>query len=282
MKSFPCLAVVGFTFLMTWHGASAASWTRIGLKNNWHLRQLEPTPILDPATLAGAINPQGSDWLAAPTMPAMVHDILREHGVIEAPWLPGRAEACRWVAQKDWLYATQFRADAPNREAWLHFKGLDTIVDVYLNGERIASHSNMYLPLQVNVTGRLRPRNTLVLHFHTVFDLSGDKPKPIRRLPGDPPRRVTRPNNSYNKYLGPNPWFSRVGVYDGVFLEFTGGAEMTGDADGDAFGWLFEDNYFDLMPGETKIVRVLGHHDAGQITAKPHYSSEGLTVEWKR
>ena len=38
--------------------------------------------------------------------------------------------------------------------------------------------------------------------------------------------------------------------------------------DGDPFGWFFEDNWFDLVPGERKIVRVLGHHVEGQITAR--------------
>ena len=30
-----------------------------------------------------------------------------------------------------------------------------------------------------------------------------------------------------------------------------------------AFGWFFEDNYFDLLPGEVKTVRILGQHAAG-------------------
>jgi hypothetical protein len=53
---------------------------------------------------------------------------------------------------------------------------------------------------------------------------------------------------------------------------------LTGDAQGDHFGWFFEDNYFDLLPGETKIVRILGDHTAGQITAKPWYSSHATIV----
>ena len=34
--------------------------------------------------------------------------------------------------------------------------------------------------------------------------------------------------------------------------------QLEGDAAGDAFGWCFEDDDFDLMPGETKIVSILG------------------------
>jgi hypothetical protein len=57
---------------------------------------------------------------------------------------------------------------------------------------------------------------------------------------------------------------------------------LTGDSDGDAFGWFFEDNYFDLLPGESKVVRILGQHAEGRITAKPWYSPHATTVQWKR
>jgi hypothetical protein len=57
---------------------------------------------------------------------------------------------------------------------------------------------------------------------------------------------------------------------------------LEGDADGDAFGWFFEDNYFDLLPGEEKAVRILGDHAHGRITAKAWYSPHTTTVDWQR
>jgi hypothetical protein len=57
---------------------------------------------------------------------------------------------------------------------------------------------------------------------------------------------------------------------------------LSGNAEGDAFGWSFEDNYFDLMPGETKVVKILGDHTQGRITAKPWYSPHVPTVDWTR
>jgi hypothetical protein len=53
---------------------------------------------------------------------------------------------------------------------------------------------------------------------------------------------------------------------------------LEGDANGDKLGWLFEDNYFDVMPGETKIVRILGKHKSGEISIKPWYSSKGTKI----
>ena len=57
---------------------------------------------------------------------------------------------------------------------------------------------------------------------------------------------------------------------------------LEGDAAGNAFGWFFEDNYFDLLPGEEKAVRILGDHTQGRISAKAWYSPHTTTVDWQR
>ena len=196
----------------------------------WRLRRIEPSHHLDSGVLdqiaAGAAD---EEWLTVPQMPAMVHDVLLRHGVIEEPWLPGRAAKCQWVAEKDWVYSTSFAADGPGaagRQWFLRFKGLDTIVDVYLNGEKIASSRNMYRELRVDVTGRLAPRNTLALHFHTVFVRSEGRLIPLKEAAGDPEQPVVRPANNYGTYLGSNPCFSRVGVFGDVILEAVNVAEI--------------------------------------------------------
>ena len=57
--------------------------------------------------------------------------------------------------------------------------------------------------------------------------------------------------------------------------------EMSGETpDGDEFGWLFEDNYFDLLPFERKEIKILGKHPAGIVQAKPHYSPNTCKVDW--
>jgi hypothetical protein len=58
--------------------------------------------------------------------------------------------------------------------------------------------------------------------------------------------------------------------------------ELCGDDNGDDFGWIFEDNYFDLMPGSAKTVKILGRHNQGIITAKAHYSKTRTAIGWKR
>jgi hypothetical protein len=63
--------------------------------------------------------------------------------------------------------------------------------------------------------------------------------------------------------------------------KFARNINLVGNADGEKLGWLFEDNYFDLFPGEKKVVQVLGHHQKGVISAKPWYSPHETKVDYE-
>lgn len=56
--------------------------------------------------------------------------------------------------------------------------------------------------------------------------------------------------------------------------------ELVGEENGDRFGWLFSDNYFDLLPGMSKRVEVLGVHRRGTVTAKAFYDDSSAVCEY--
>jgi hypothetical protein len=58
--------------------------------------------------------------------------------------------------------------------------------------------------------------------------------------------------------------------------------ELGGSDKDNEFGFYFEDNYFDLLPGIEKKIRILGNHTEGVIRAKAHYSPHTTTVQWSR
>ncbi|MFA9380584.1 MAG: glycoside hydrolase family 2 protein [Acetanaerobacterium sp.] len=62
--------------------------------------------------------------------------------------------------------------------------------------------------------------------------------------------------------------------------KFARSVELIGNEDGDQFGWMFEDNYFDLFPGEVKCVKIMGIHKKGTISAKSHYSTLESSVRF--
>ncbi len=60
--------------------------------------------------------------------------------------------------------------------------------------------------------------------------------------------------------------------------KFARSVVLSGTAAGDEFGWKFDDNYFDLLPGEEKCITVSGRHSSGTITAKPFYSPHATSL----
>src|SRR5947208_11801143 len=106
-------------------------------------------------------------WLPA-TVPGHVHLDLVANGIIADPFFRMGELGCRWVDESDWSYRTTF-SWSPERalpRRVLRFEGLDTVCEIILNGERIADHDNMFLPLEVDVSDRLRPgENELRVDF---------------------------------------------------------------------------------------------------------------------
>lgn len=55
--------------------------------------------------------------------------------------------------------------------------------------------------------------------------------------------------------------------------------ELSGEKDGDPFGFYFTDNYFDLLPGEKKRIGIKSRHDGGIIVAKAHYAKSKTNIQ---
>ena len=102
---------------------------------------------------------QASRWRSA-TVPGCVHRDLLRHGLIPDPFHGTNELGLQWIEQHDWEYRTTFRLPASLRnsgEIDLVFDGLDTLATVFLNGRRIASSDNMFVPQRLAVRRWLRP-----------------------------------------------------------------------------------------------------------------------------
>jgi beta-mannosidase len=107
------------------------------------------------------------EWLPA-RVPGHVHLDLQEQGVIADPLSRKHELGVQWVDDEDWTYQTEFQyAPDPNLpRRVLRFQGLDTLARVFLNGEWIGDSDNMFLPLEIDVSERLRAgNNTLRVEF---------------------------------------------------------------------------------------------------------------------
>ncbi len=199
------------------------------LNEGWRIHRL-PTqgPLSDERVqaLSDEATAGFDDWLDA-DMPAEVQEVLLAHGRIEDPRKLDNAEQALWVAEADWVYRTTFQA--PGGRGYLLFRGLDTIVDVYLNGQLVAQHEDMYLPLRVELDEDLPETNVLLLHVHSPHAWLERQTMPpeygrfVRKN-----RLLRKPHEDFNSFNGPSPYFTPLGVYDDVELVVVDRAEIAG------------------------------------------------------
>jgi len=103
-------------------------------------------------------------WIDA-QVPGEIHLDLIKAGIIEEPYSGANSLKCRWVEDCVWTYRKVFAVpeEALSAPAWLRFEGLDYEAKILLNGEVVGSHANFYRPALVEVTGKLKPGNNVLL-----------------------------------------------------------------------------------------------------------------------
>ncbi|MDR1560200.1 MAG: hypothetical protein LBS84_10995 [Clostridiales bacterium] len=216
----------------------------IELKSGWRLRELPSTDKLSVEDVSkySSMFEKASGHFFEAEMPSQVHDILLKAVVIDDPSKLGAPEKTMWVAEKDWLYYLEFtiprscHSESPmhpdsaawsNESAFLNFKGLDTIADIWLNGEFIAHNEDMYLPNRVAVGELLKEHNHLLIHFRSPHDWLSKQTLPEEWEGKILKRRLLRKNDDdFMDYLGPKPYFTRIGIYDKVLLELVDAGEI--------------------------------------------------------
>lgn len=111
------------------------------------------------------------DWTDIP-VPGDVHQVLIAAGRIEDPFYDRNEDTCAWMEEREWWYRISFDSEEKplrlDERLLLVFQGLDTFVTIWLNGEELGRHENMFREAVFDVSHRLRTDrpNTLALCFH--------------------------------------------------------------------------------------------------------------------
>lgn len=141
---------------------------KILLNDNWKLQFFDENERSD-CEIAGA-DFKMDEWLLT-EVPGDVHSTLLKHGKIEDPFYSTNVEKCRWIENKVWWYKKDFNFDSSKLKeddiVELNFNGLDTFATVYLNGEELGKHDNMFTPAVFDITGKL---NHGLNHIAVKFD----------------------------------------------------------------------------------------------------------------
>ena len=128
----------------------------VSLNGDWSLKAF-PQP--DDGAIRTLPLPDGIDArTVAAQVPGCCEEDLMRAGLLPDPMVSTNAFAWWAFEGHQWLYAKTFDAPAraPGERAVLVFDGIDTLADIFLNGEKIGEADNMLIPHEFDVTGKLR------------------------------------------------------------------------------------------------------------------------------
>ncbi len=167
---------------------------------------------------------KGNDnqWFPA-KVPGTVHTDLLANKLIPDPFIGANEKQLQWIENEDWQYQTTFtisKAELKHQNAILHFDGLDTFAEVYLNGTKILSADNMFRTWKVDVKRVLKVgQNKLQITFASAVKKGKEKAKKLPyTLPGD--EKVFTRKAQYHFGWDWGPRFVTAGIYKKVVLRF--------------------------------------------------------------
>ena len=128
----------------------------VDLNGTWDLKAF-PQP--DDGAVRSLPLPAGLEAKTyAATVPGCCEMELVKAGELADPLVGFNAFRFRDYEGHQWLYSRRFVAPkrAPGERCVLVFDGIDTLADVFLNGEKIGEAENMFIPHEFDVTGKVR------------------------------------------------------------------------------------------------------------------------------
>jgi len=192
---------------------------RIDLNKNWKVTSLQPgdeskgIPIkMDDASLL---------WYKG-DMPKQVQEFIYDNGELPDPVVRDNAKLWVDVFKKDWLYFKEFETPDFKGDINLCFDGLDTEVDVFLNGEKLAYCNNMHRRWSLPLKGKLKARgekNSLILRFYPPEKMMNKFKSLYPDSDVNSLKYIRKNESDFKSYMGSRPHFKKVGIYNNVYLD---------------------------------------------------------------
>ena len=113
----------------------------------------------------------GDEAFSPAVVPGTVYTDLLRNGQMEDPFFKDNEQKALKLMDEDYEYITSFDCEKSvyhSDRKVLRFDGIDTIADVYINGEMIGSPDNMHRTWEYDVTGKVKKKdNELRVVFHS-------------------------------------------------------------------------------------------------------------------
>ena len=191
---------------------------KLNLNQDWKITSLSAEEALPVSEL---LKQEGRHWYKG-NMPAQVQEFILAAGELPDPSVQDNAEKWVPVFEKDWIYIKEFSSPDHSGSIHLCFDGLDTEVDVFLNGNQLAYCNNMNRRWRIPVDGKLNPpgeKNSLVLRFYQPRNVI-KKYEALYPDANSPSRKFIRKcDTDFKSYMGARPHFMKVGIFDDVYLD---------------------------------------------------------------
>ena len=111
------------------------------------------------------------EYKLSATVPGSNYLDLLNEGIIPDPFYGENEKEVYWVAQRDWVYEKSFTLTADELAAdkiTLICKRLDTIAEVFVNGEKVGFADNCFMGFEFDVKKYLKEgENTLLVEFES-------------------------------------------------------------------------------------------------------------------
>jgi exo-1,4-beta-D-glucosaminidase len=199
------------------------------LEAGW--RMTSAKNVTAPDALVSSSGFDVSKWYPVAKLPATVLQILEDNGVYKNLYLGMNLATPEELWKQDWWYRTTFNAPSGRTVYTLIFKGINYRAEIWLNGHRLATSSQivgMYDRFELDVTSAINPGAENVLAV---------KVTPERAIMGS--GEVELADSWFDwinwKYLGPkNPKYPEVsyipdrnaGIWKRVYLSSTGAVSI--------------------------------------------------------
>lgn len=188
-----------------------SSYERVALDAGWELCALAPGAAENPAALSS----QTLNWHAA-QVPGTAASSLQAAGL----W---NLDTPRVFDAEDWWFRVRFKAPAhrPGDKVLLHFGGIATVAQVWLNGQSILESDNMFHSHLIDVGTLLTADNELLLCCRALEPLlRARRPRPRWRTPMVEQQQLRWIRTTLlGRTPGWSPPCAPVGPWRGVWLE---------------------------------------------------------------
>ena len=104
-------------------------------------------------------------WYKA-VVPGTIHTDLINNKLIPDPFYSDNEKRLQWIWEMDWDYRTSFDSHKSidlSKPVYIKFEGIDTIAEIFLNGENIGAASNMFCSYEFEISRFLKKKNNKLL-----------------------------------------------------------------------------------------------------------------------